>query len=67
MRAPRAGRPLGGPITIRATVEPRPTADMLKQRPHFLPGIDTSYPTPENLDAQQQWLGHIQAGRIKVA
>ena len=67
MRAPRAGRPLGEPIAIRAAVEPKPTADMRKQRPHLSPGVDTRYPTLENLDAQQQWLGHIQAGRIKVA
>ena len=23
------------------------------------PGVDTSYPTLEHLDAQQQWLAHI--------
>jgi hypothetical protein len=67
MSAPRAGRPLDGPITIRASGEPRPTADMLRQRSPLSPGVNTCYATLENLDAQQQWLGHIAAGHIKIA
>jgi len=34
--------------------------------PPLSPGVDTSYPTLENLDAQQQWLAHIAAGQIIV-
>ena len=43
-----------------------PSASERLKWPPLSPGVDTSYPTLENLDAQQLWLAHIAAGRIKV-
>ena len=43
-----------------------PPASERTEWPQLSPGVDTSYPTLENLNAQQEWLGHIRAGRINV-
>jgi len=42
-----------------------PQSERLKWPP-LSPGVDTSYPTLENLDAQKEWEARIAAGRIIV-
>jgi hypothetical protein len=46
--------------------QPEPPASVRRQRPPLAPSVGTSFGTDENLDAQNAWLAHIEAGRIEV-
>ena len=48
----------------KPTTPSEPRASERMKWPHLSQGVDTSFPTLENLDAQQQWLTHIAAGQI---
>ena len=60
----RTGKRISLIPTYSFTPEPPPEA--IAKRPHLPPSFGTSYPVDEHLDAQQDWLAHIAAGRIKI-
>jgi len=67
MMAIRTGRSLWDRNSTPSTVAHKePPPEVIARRPHQAPSLGTCFPTDENLDAQQAWLGHIEAGRIKV-
>ena len=59
------------PTPIRrhdTVIHPAPplTPRIIAQRPHLAAEPGTSFMTDDLLDAQDQWLAHIAAGRIAV-
>ena len=60
----RTGKPLIHHQPYATPVDPLPV--VIAKRPHLAPSVGTSFATDEHLDAQQEWLAQIAAGRIGI-
>ena len=60
----RTGKPLNHHQPYATPIDPLP--EVIAKRPHRAPSAGTGCATDEHLDAQQEWLAHIAAGRIGI-
>ena len=60
----RTGKPFSLIPTYAVTPDPSP--DVMAKRPQLAPSVGTCFQTDDHLDAQNDWLAHIAAGRITI-